>query len=98
VFLGELALNGELRHVPGVLPVAAMTRARGVQRVMLAEVDAPEATSILRMAMAQLSLSVRAFHRVLEVARAIGDLSGVDQIGPEQIAEALGYRRRGTER
>ena len=59
---------------------------------------APEAAAILRMAMAQLSLSARAFHRVLKVARTIADLSDVEQIGPEQMAEALVYRRRGAGR
>jgi len=44
------------------------------------------------MAMVQLSLSARTFHRVLKFARTICDLSWVDQIGPAHMAEALVYR------
>ncbi len=66
-------------------------------RTYCQELLAPEAASILRMAMAQLSLSARAFHRVLKVARSIADLGGAEEIGPEQMAEALVYRQRGTE-
>ncbi len=67
-------------------------------RVHCQELLAPEAASILRMAMAQLSLSARAFHRVLKVARSIADLGGAEEIGPEQMAEALVYRQRGADR
>lgn len=52
------------------------------------------AQSLLRMAMNQLSLSARAFHRVLKVARTIADLTGVEGIGSAQLAEALQYRQR----
>ena len=53
------------------------------------------AKSLLRMAMNQLSLSARAFHRVLKLARTIADLSGSEVITSSQLAEALQYRRRG---
>ncbi|MEX0801313.1 MAG: YifB family Mg chelatase-like AAA ATPase [Dehalococcoidia bacterium] len=52
------------------------------------------AKSLLRMAMNQLSLSARAFHRVLKLARTIADLSGSEVITSSQLAEALQYRRR----
>ncbi len=54
-----------------------------------------EAQSLLRMAMNQLSLSARAFHRVLKLARTIADLDGSDGITSEHLAEALQYRQRG---
>jgi magnesium chelatase family protein len=53
------------------------------------------AKSLLRMAMNQLSLSARAFHRVLKLARTIADLSGTEGITSSQLAEALQYRQRG---
>ena len=52
------------------------------------------ATSLLRMAMNQLSLSARAFHRVLKLARTIADLSASDVITTAHLAEALQYRQR----
>jgi magnesium chelatase family protein len=43
--------------------------------------------------MARLSLSARACHRVLKVARTIADLAGAATVRASDIAEALAYRR-----
>ncbi|HWO93471.1 MAG TPA: ATP-binding protein, partial [Dehalococcoidia bacterium] len=51
----------------------------------------------LRMAMTQLDLSARAFHRTLKLARTIADLDDSDDIGPAHLAEAIQYRRREIE-
>jgi len=53
------------------------------------------ARSLLRLAMQQLSLSARAFHRVLKLARSIADLAGQDEIASQHVAEAIQYRHRG---
>ncbi|MDN3684067.1 hypothetical protein QW180_09550 [Vibrio sinaloensis] len=39
-----------------------------------------------------MGLSIRAYHRIIKVARTIADLEGVDQINRSHLAEALGYR------
>ena len=39
-----------------------------------------------------LSLSARAYHRILRVARTIADLSGTEKISVRHLAEAIGYR------
>jgi magnesium chelatase family protein len=53
------------------------------------------AQSLLRLAMNQLALSARSFHRVLKLARTIADLSGAETIASSHLAEALQYRHRG---
>jgi magnesium chelatase family protein len=54
----------------------------------------PAAQSLLRTAMKQLSLSARAFHRILKLARTIADLAGAETITPSHLAEAIQYRSR----
>jgi magnesium chelatase family protein len=48
---------------------------------------------LLERAMEKLSLSARAYHRVLRVARTIADLAGRERIAREHLAEAVQYRR-----
>jgi len=55
-----------------------------------------QAKGLLRLAMNQLGLSARAFHRVLKLARTIADLAGSEEIGPSHLAEAVQYRHRGA--
>ena len=47
---------------------------------------------LLRTAMDRLNLSARAYDRILKVARTIADLEGCEQILPNHLAEAIGYR------
>ena len=53
--------------------------------------------ALVRMAMNQLQMSARAYHRVLKLSRTIADLAGSEQILPAHLAEALQYRPRGVE-
>jgi magnesium chelatase family protein len=48
---------------------------------------------LLAQALSRLSLSARAYHRVLKVARTIADLAGVPAVGAAHIAESLRYRQ-----
>ena len=52
------------------------------------------ARSLLQTAAQRLTLSARAFHRVLKVSRTIADLDGADQITVAHLAEAMQYRAR----
>ena len=52
------------------------------------------ARSLLHTAAQRLTLSARAFHRVLKVSRTIADLDGAEIIGVAHLAEALQYRAR----
>ncbi len=53
-----------------------------------------QAQSLLKLAMTQLSLSARAFHRVLKLARTIADMAGSERITSPHVAEAIQYRQR----
>ena len=44
--VGELSLDGSVRHIRGVLPMAALARQEGFQRVFIPQVDASEAALI----------------------------------------------------
>lgn len=46
----------------------------------------------LENALHRLGLSIRAYHRIIKVARTIADLEGSPQIERNHLAEALGYR------
>ena len=49
--------------------------------------------ALIAQAMARLSLSARAYHRILKVARTVADLAGSRTIAAPHIAEAVAYRR-----
>ena len=52
----------------------------------------PDAESLLNLAVERMNLSMRAYHRVIKVARTIADLQQEEKIGTAEIAEAIQYR------
>jgi magnesium chelatase family protein len=76
-----------------------MRQGRPNARLLPADLDrhcAPDAAgeALLVRAMARLTLTARAYHRVLKVARTIADLADTATIAPPHVAEALSYRRQ----
>jgi magnesium chelatase family protein len=43
IFIGELSLDGTARHTKGILPMTALARTQGIERVFVPAVDAEEA-------------------------------------------------------
>ncbi len=52
----------------------------------------PDSHELIRIAMTELSLSARAYDRILKVSRTIADLAERTEIQPEDVAEAIQYR------
>jgi len=46
LFLGELSLDGSLRHTPGILPMVALAREKGLSMVVVPPCDAKEASLV----------------------------------------------------
>ena len=72
VFVGELTLDGRLRSVPGVLPMAMAAKARGMTCVVVPEPQAAEAVLVPGMAVigARSLLQVVAHLRGTEIPKA----------------------------
>ncbi len=51
-----------------------------------------EGVDLLKRAVKSLGLSARAYDRILKVSRTIADFKGEENIGPSDLAEAIGYR------
>lgn len=76
------------RDIKGIHCNAQMTER------MIHQYAEPDASGInlLRTAMERLSLSARAYNRILKVARTIADLEASQQVLSHHLAEAIGYR------
>ena len=76
------------KDVKGVYCNAQMT-----ERMIHQYAEPDEAgVQMLRMAMERLSLSARAYNRILKVARTIADIAGSEKVESMHLAEAIGYR------
>lgn len=76
------------RGVKGIYCNAQMSSSMLKEYVNLSD----ESLETLRMAMKRLSLSARAYDRILKVSRTIADLDGSLTVLKNHIAEAVSYR------
>jgi magnesium chelatase family protein len=51
-----------------------------------------DSEGLLRMALTELSLSARAYDRILKVARTIADLAATEKVAADHLSEAIQYR------
>jgi magnesium chelatase family protein len=56
------------------------------------------ARGVLSKAHERIGLTFRGHHRVLRVARTLADLDGREEIGPQDVAQAVSYRELGSAR
>jgi magnesium chelatase family protein len=73
---------------PGIYANAQMSN-KSLQEICVLDAVCRQ---LLKVAMDKLTLSARAYDRILRVSRTIADLGGSEKILPEHIAEAIQYR------
>src|SRR5688572_20947993 len=77
-FLGELSLDGTLRHTKGILPMAALARAQKFGRIYVPAVNAPEAALMPNVEVIPVS----------DLGQLVGHLTGLRPIAPYDPATA----------
>ena len=84
------ARDGQLNRFSGRTTFCnAQMSSRDIRK--FCQLDAP-GEKLLEHAMARLSLSARAYTRILKVARTIADLAGEEHVKGPHVAEAIQYR------
>jgi magnesium chelatase family protein len=81
IVVGELGLDGEVRHTTGILSMAALARARGLRRIFVPREDAAEAALIERLAV----------YPIGSLRELAGHLGGVTPVEPYQGDGALDW-------
>lgn len=74
----------------GIFTNSEMTNQQIKQYCALGE----EAMNLLKLAISQMNLSARSYHRILKLSRTIADLEASGNIDTRHIAEALQYRTK----
>ena len=96
VFLGELSLDGALRHLQGVLPMVGLARDRGMRTVYVPAVDAAEAALVAGidvLPIGTLGELVAHLRGEIEIAPMVAGASDGDTLDPEP--DLRSYARQG---
>jgi len=80
MFVGELSLDGSVRHVNGVLPMANFARTAGMSTLYVPQADAPEAALVQDLTVIPVD----------SLVSLVGHLCGVTPIMPYQAAVLFG--------
>ncbi len=84
--VGELSLDGTLRHVRGILPMAALAMEQGYKRLLVPAVDAEEAAlvqSIEVLPVPSLTALVNHLMEVVPITPVKGETLGVELAAPD---------------
>lgn len=88
-------ISGETLHNKSTIQVRELiTRVREFQRGRPAGILSDQARELLANTVDQLSLSNRAYARIIRVAQSIADLAMCETIAKEHLLEALQYRQK----
>jgi predicted ATPase with chaperone activity len=79
------------KYSSGFIPIASLIPAKTPPFPEPSNLD-DEGEKLIQSVMQRLNLSARAYTRVLKLSRTIADLEGVENIQPQHVAEAVGYR------
>ncbi len=82
LFVGELSLDGSVRHTTGILPIAAVARQRGIRQLFVPASDAPEAALVRDLEV----------HPVEDLSQLAAHLQGLKEIPPYQPDGNAGHR------
>ena len=69
LIVGELSLDGSVRHTSGILPIAATAREQGYKKMIVPEIDAPEASLIPGLEVIPISTLEDLYHHLTNTAR-----------------------------
>ena len=67
LFLGELSLDGSLRHTNGILPIALLARDQKLTNVFVPSIDAKEAAIIAGISVYSVSSLIALFHHLTKI-------------------------------
>lgn len=80
VFLGELSLDGSLRHTAGILPLALLAREKGFKKIFLPKINSEEASVVAGIAV----------YPVVDLIQLFRHFSGVQGIVP---AKTISFKK-----
>lgn len=83
LFLGELSLDGSLRGVKGVLPIAALAREKGLRRIVVPQENAAEAAVVSGLEV----LGIRHLREVIEWLNGDRELTPTEPIQSEEFRD-----------
>lgn len=88
LFMGELSLDGQLRHTNGILLLALLAKSLRIQSIFIPEVDAKEAAVVSGISVYPIPSLVKLFHHLSgEEEIGVHPLTSFAEIAHEQLFE-----------